>query len=410
MAPTKGNYTCKVCSKVSVGAGAHHSHQRRCVAKQLKRDVTPQENDSHPRSESQYRVQSVATGLPPVTMMAAHTSDGAEGPEHVVTDPIVCFETIDENYRRILSKGAEIVCIQRNMEPETVFRHIPFEDASAIDTLLADLVQGEMLLLDEDEMRLPEVTAATSSRMIEQSTYMASQEDSLGRRIQKVTDEGLVMGGVPREGEDVCRELRVDAKSRGLNCNSTTERVPKDQNMKKKRSSRPSEVEGLDVKTKGSAEKLARDLVEIIKGLPGDTRPEDIFAGVKERFRDAGTHLYPIICGIVYSRSKSEISIGVQTEVKEDAEVDESYAVARAETATDTVYNEYKGKIDEPSKRGWMDEKEKSSRPATLEGEDLEGMSTSGEWDVIGADHEITSDIDEIPTPNFEEEYEITME
>ena len=76
---------------------------------------------------------------------------------------------------------------------------------------------------------------------------------------------------------------------------SLLERVSKDRSMKKKKAGKPSEIEGMDVKTKESAEKLASDLVEVIKGLPADTRPEDIFEGVRDRFRTqehTSTRLY----------------------------------------------------------------------------------------------------------------------
>ena len=143
MAPTKGNYNCKVCGKVSVGAGAHHSHQRRCVAKQSNQGAAPQEDVSLPKSERQYQVQSVATGPRLVTMMAAHASDGIDKPEYAEFVPMVYFEPSDENYMKIRSEGAEIVHIQRSSEPEVVFPHLPFEDSSAIDALIADLVRGE---------------------------------------------------------------------------------------------------------------------------------------------------------------------------------------------------------------------------------------------------------------------------
>jgi hypothetical protein len=132
------------------------------------------------------------------------------------------------------------------------------------------------------------VTAVIAAPLVEQSTHVASGGDSLERRIQRVMDEGLVMGGVPRERKlDISEKLSVNAEKRESGDKSMLERASKDRSMKKKKASRPSEKEGMDVKTKESAEKLVSDLVEIIKGLPAGTRPEDIFEGVRDRFRDA---------------------------------------------------------------------------------------------------------------------------
>ena len=113
MAPTKGNYPCKVCGKISIGSGAHHSHQRRCVAKHTKVEVVPHGDDIHLRSENQYRVQGVTTVLPPAIVSVMEESDCVRRPENLSVNPIVYFETPDENYKRIQLESAEVVSIER---------------------------------------------------------------------------------------------------------------------------------------------------------------------------------------------------------------------------------------------------------------------------------------------------------
>ena len=61
--------------------------------------------------------------------------------------------------------------------------------------------------MDEDEAD-PFGETAVAVPLVEQSTHVASGGDSLDRRIQRVMEEGLVMGGVPRE-----RKLDVSEKS-----------------------------------------------------------------------------------------------------------------------------------------------------------------------------------------------------
>ena len=128
MEPTKGNYACKVCGKVSIGTGAHHSHQSRCVAKQMKRhaestgvtqttpnaptamsvdatstslsvvafqggddgrEVTPQVSDIHLGSENRYLIQSVLDVLPPTIVPVTQTIRRTEGLWSTTANPIV---------------------------------------------------------------------------------------------------------------------------------------------------------------------------------------------------------------------------------------------------------------------------------------------------------------------------------
>ena len=226
-------------------------------------------------------------------------------------------------------------------------------------------------------------------------------------------DEELVMGGEPREVEPyVNKKLPTDAEKRGPDCEVSSANNSKDKNVKKKKTSRPSEVEGMDIKTKRSAEKLAGDLVEIIKGLPASTRPEDIFEGVKDRFRDAGTHLYPIICGTVYSRNKPRKSIGIQVEADENIRVGGNCFDTKLEkvSADADTLDESKGKDDEQSKRGWRSEKRSESLVDRSGETSPEEMSVSAGWDVIESIQDAISDVDEIQTPDFSKEYEVVIE
>ena len=128
MEHTKGNYTCKVCGKVSIGAGAHHSRQRRCVTYQMKREATPQAHDGHLRSENQYRVQGVTTVLPPTDGSGrANVRLCGKTGEYDGQSDRVFRDTSDVNYDDAIQcrDGAEDCgCIERKMEPETTFQHM----------------------------------------------------------------------------------------------------------------------------------------------------------------------------------------------------------------------------------------------------------------------------------------------
>ena len=68
--------------------------------------------------------------------------------------------------------------------------------------------------MDEDGVD-PFGETAVAAPLVERSTQAASGEDSLDRRIQRVKEEGLVMGGVPRERPlDVSERLSVNAEGR----------------------------------------------------------------------------------------------------------------------------------------------------------------------------------------------------
>jgi hypothetical protein len=81
----------------------------------------------------------------------------------------------------------------------------------------------------------------------------------------------LVIGGIPRvEEPNVGRKLPIYAEKKGLVCKFASGKDSKGKNSKNKKMGKPSEVKGMDVKTKESAEKLPSYLVEIIGRLPVD--------------------------------------------------------------------------------------------------------------------------------------------
>ena len=97
--------------------------------------------------------------------------------------------------------------------------------------------------------------------------------------------------------------------------------------------------------------------------------------------------------------------------MKESSETGRDHSVVRIEPTTDmNALDEHKENVDGPPKRSWRDEKEKSIFSGISEGVDQEEISASGGWDVINPVHEVMSDVSETQTPDFEEEYEITLE
>ena len=138
----------------------------------------------------------------------------------------------------------------------------------------------------------------------------------------------------------------------------------------------------MSVQTQESAEKLASELVQIIRGLPSDTRPDDIFEVTKERFRDAGTHLYPSICGIVSSlhglkSQPTRRSVGVQTGIAGSG-IDEgkSDVIASEKTTEELNSLDELGLFDD----GWN---------LRCEAEELEETDGSSSGDDLGSYAEV---------------------
>ena len=387
MAPTKASYACKECGKMTVGSGAHHQHQRRCTKKRVKAAstmgnvVTAEVVDQEVRSpevtqekgnggnisvhfcsnpltvEDSFVRQSISSVQPPDTHQMESFSINMVNVTNMTEtslNPVVYFDPRDTNFQQIQTDGATIVDINCKVAADTVFRHVPFMDNYGVDTMVEKLVQneesvedflikgiaaGDTPLHDEVMPYASGMTVDESSVKVVQTTHPMDETDNLMKRIQSIMDDGLTMGGVVRTEEpDVQMEALNESKD-GKSVDEPALKVKEAKRKTKKNFGEPSEIAGMDIRTKKSAEKLASKLVEIIRGLPADTRPEDIFDGVKDQFQDTGTHLYPIICGIVTSLNhpRNELDLDIlerRAESRENIEINEKERLNQTEKKT----------------------------------------------------------------------------
>ena len=288
------------------------------------------------KDDHQYLIQGITDTLPIMMELTTQATGYADGSRDVTFQPIVCFDLSDANYEAIYRDRAEIVDVEQKMELETTFQYVPVESSSAIETLIDDLVRGGTPLMDEDGTFVLQTTTAATSPSTTDVIHPTPEINSLEERIQQIMNEGLVMNGTTWvEQSNMAARTLIETEEEKMTSRPTSPERSKHKEFKKKKIGEPSVVEGMDVSTKKSAEKLARDLVEVIKGLSVDTSPEDIFEGIKGQFKNAGTHLYPIICGIVYSLNGPKRSVGVQVEAEENTEIGKDCLDAKKETTTE---------------------------------------------------------------------------
>ena len=305
MAPIKASYACKECGKMTVGSGAHHQHQRRCTKKRVKAAstmgnvVTAEVVDQEVRSpevtqekgnggnisvhfcsnplavEDSFVRQSISSVQPPDTHQMESFSINMVNVTNMTEtslNPVVYFDPQDTNFQQIQTDGATIVDINCKVAANTVFRHVPFMDNYGVDTMVEKLVQneesvedflikgiaaGDTPLHDEVMPYASGMTVDESSVKVVQTTHPMDGTDNLMKRIQSIMDDGLTMGGVVRTEEpDVQMEALNESKD-GKSVDEPALKVKEAKRKTKKNFGEPSEIAGMDIRTKKSAEKLA---------------------------------------------------------------------------------------------------------------------------------------------------------
>ena len=120
MAPTKGSYACKECGKMTMGADAHHHHQRRCRSKKMKGNSTVVINtevvaSETPASEVAYMRYDGSDGGVRFCGNILTTQDSSEDQQSkenlMILSSGVWFDPRDLNLQKIQTDGASIVDI-----------------------------------------------------------------------------------------------------------------------------------------------------------------------------------------------------------------------------------------------------------------------------------------------------------
>jgi hypothetical protein len=240
MAPTKGSYACKECGKMTMGADAHHQHQRRCRSKKLKGNSTVVINtevvaSETPASEVAYTRYDESDGDVQFCGNILTTQDSSEDQQSkenlMILSSGVWFDPRDLNLQKIQTDGASIVDIS-SCEVATcpTFQHVPPTGNCNIDTIMEEWIQedsilenflinviasGDTPLQDEDVTYVMEGVMEVKSVANDQATYSEGTADTLGQRIDRIMNEGLVMGGTTQiEEPDIDRQPTVESEKK----------------------------------------------------------------------------------------------------------------------------------------------------------------------------------------------------